>query len=152
MFDMLFANSYGLDVVKPSMRETTAWLSISNEDVAREATRRDPALLLDAGDPASLSTELRGNVLKRLVEQMTSDGPELPILDPDSVKRFSRSDIANVIRTLWTSHQAHSEVRLLLLRLVMLGELKDCGALAADAALGPTRTETLELWRVAHLR
>ncbi len=136
LFDLLFAKTYGIDVIKPSMRETTAWLAIWNADVACEAAQRDPALLLGAGDPASLSTELRGNVLTRLVEQMTSDGSELAILDADRVKRFAQRDIANVIGTQWVRHHDHAEVRLLLLRLIFLGELTECADLAADASFG----------------
>jgi hypothetical protein len=136
LFGLLFANTHGIDVIKPSMRETTAWLVSSNEDVAFEVARRDPALLLDAGDPASLPAELRGTALTRLVEQISSDGPEFAGLDLDSLKRFSQPDIANVIRTLWVKYRGHAEVRLLLLRLALLGELKGCADLAEEAAFG----------------
>ena len=60
----------------------------------------------------------------------------MPPLDADSVKRFSRPDIAEVVRTLWSTHQGHCEVRVLLLQLIWLGALKDCADLAADAAFG----------------
>ena len=55
LFDLLFAESYGIEVIKPSMQETAAWLSLWNENVAREVSRRNPFLLLTAGDPATLS-------------------------------------------------------------------------------------------------
>ena len=136
LFDLLFATTYGIELIKPSMRETAAWLAIRNEEIAREVARRDLYLLLTAGDPASLSADVRRSVLTRLVEQITSQDHELPLLDVDSVKRFSRPDISEVIRTLWSTHQSHPEVRSLLLRLIWLGSLKDCADLATDAAFG----------------
>jgi len=136
LFDLLFATTYGIELIKPSMRETAAWLAIWNEDIARKVTRRDPSLLLTAGDPASLPADVRRSVLTRLVEQSTSQDHELPQLDADSVKRFSQPDISEVVRTLWSTHQSHSKVRVLLLQLIWLGVLKDCADLAADAAFG----------------
>src|SRR5271157_3283481 len=78
---------------------------------------------------------LRPSVLG-LTECHSSRDQKLPPLDADSVKRFSRPDIAEVVRTLWSTHQGHCEVRVLLLQLIWLGALKDCADLAADAAFG----------------
>jgi hypothetical protein len=111
-------------------------LAICDEDVAREVSRRDPSLLLTAGDPASLPAAVREGVLADVVERLTTGDQRLRLLDPDSVKRFARPDLANIIRNLWSRHQAHAEARQLLLRLIWLGELKDCADLAADAAFG----------------
>ena len=136
LFDLLFATTYGIELIKPSMQETAAWLAIWDEDVAREVSRRDPPLLLTAGDPASLRLGVREKVLADVVEQLTAGDHRLRPLDADSLKRFARPDLTNVIRTLWGRHQAHAEARQLLLRLIWLGELKDCADLAADAAFG----------------
>ena len=35
LFDLVFATNYGIDVIKPSSAETTSWLAIWNEDIAR---------------------------------------------------------------------------------------------------------------------
>jgi len=59
LFDLPFAEHYDVELIKPSMRETAAWLSIWDDEVAREVLRRDPFLLLAAGDPASLPPPLR---------------------------------------------------------------------------------------------
>ena len=52
--DLLFADSYGHQLIKPSVRQTAAWLSIWDNDVAREVLCREPLLLLASGDAASL--------------------------------------------------------------------------------------------------
>lgn len=134
LFALLFADTYGQQIVKPSLQETAAWLSLWNPDVAREVIHREPYLLLTAGDPASLSVDIRVGVLTRLVERTVANDENLPILDYDSVKRFSRPDIAPTICQLWTVHKNHAEARDLLLRLVWLGEIRECADLAAEAA------------------
>ena len=47
LFALLFAEPYGVELTKPSMHETAAWLSINDPLVAREVARREPAILLD---------------------------------------------------------------------------------------------------------
>ncbi len=133
LFDLLFAETYGVELIKPSMGETAAWLSIWDEDIAREVARRDLVLLITAGDPGSLSADVRRSVLTHLVEHIARGDKQLPLLQPDSIRRFCRPDIANIVRDLWSKHQCHQEARLFLLRLIWIGELKDCGDLAAEA-------------------
>jgi hypothetical protein len=63
LFNLLFATTYGIDLIKPSIRETATWLSLWDEEVGREVAQREPALLLSAGDPASLPLALRSAVI-----------------------------------------------------------------------------------------
>jgi hypothetical protein len=136
LFSLLFADTYGLQLVKPSVAETSAWLSLWDIDVAREVIHREPYILLTGGDPASLPTDARVSVLTRLIERMVANDEHLPLLDYDSVKRFSRPDIAPTVRQLWSVHRDHHEARDLLLRLTWLGGLRECADLAAAAAFG----------------
>ena len=137
LFNLLFADVYGLQLVRPSLQETAAWLSIWDADVAREVIHREPYLLLTAGDPASLPPYVRTSALTRVVERMVANDEILPVLDYDSVKRFTRPDIAPVIRQLWPIHKQHKQARDLLLRLIWLGDLRECADLAAEAMSAP---------------
>jgi hypothetical protein len=136
LFHLLFATTYDIDVIRPSMRETAAWLALWDADVAREAVRREPRLLLTAGDPASLSLSLRTTVLEQAVAQLASATYEYPSLESDSLKRFCRPDMSDCIRRLWETYQDRTEVRHLLLRMIGLGELHACGDLAESVAFG----------------
>jgi hypothetical protein len=133
LFERLFATSYGIELIKPSMQETAAWLAIWDEDVGREVARRASFLLLTAGDPARLPTIVREAVLIDVIEQIAAGGLRLPILDHDSVKRFVQADLAPTVRRLWTKHSSHFEPRERLMWLIWLGQLKDCADLAEAA-------------------
>ncbi len=100
---LLFATTYGVSLVLPSMRQTTAWLSLRDYEVAREVIARDPRLLMDAGDPASLPLSVREQVLKAVVAQVIDD-EEFDIPDRDSLKRFALPDIAPCLREVWAAH------------------------------------------------
>jgi hypothetical protein len=133
LFELLFATTYGIDLIKPSMQETAAWLAIWDEEVAREVIRRDPSLLLTAGDPASLSTSVREVALTNVIELLATGDQRLRILEHDSVKRFARPDLGNIIRNLWSRYHAQPDVRRVLLQLIWLGEMRDCADVAETA-------------------
>lgn len=148
LHDLLFAQSYGIDLVRPSVLETAAWLSLWDESVAREVIRRAPFLLFTAGDPSSLPVSTRAAVLQAFVAQIR-EGEEVPILDMSSLTRFAQADIVPVLRNLWGSDAQDAKIRSLLLRLVWLGALRDCADLAANAACGqfPDRSTLLTAGR-----
>ena len=104
LLDLMFEETYGVPIIKPSMKEVAAWLSLWDEVVAREVACREPFLLLSAGDPASLSRQTRENLLTQTVERAVAGHP-MPSLDFDSLKRFSRPDLAQVVRKLWALMQ-----------------------------------------------
>ena len=80
LFRLLFANSYGLEVIRPSLNETTAWLCLWDKDVAKEVVRLAPGLLLSAGDPASLSANIRSAALAALLRELTTDDQEVALV------------------------------------------------------------------------
>ena len=133
LFDLLFANSYGLEVIRPSLNETAAWLSLWDKDVANEVVRRGPQLLLAKGDPASLSSDVRRKALVNLMKELTTGDPEPPWWDDDKLRRFSQPELGSVVASLWPKCKANKEAAQLLLRIVWLGALKDCAKLAYDA-------------------
>jgi hypothetical protein len=96
--NLLFANTYEVPIVIPSIRETAAWLALWDTDVAREVVDREPYLLLTAGDPASLRPDIRAIALTRLIERIVANDERVPMLDYDSVKRFARPDLCTVIQ------------------------------------------------------
>ena len=136
LFDLIFATSYGIALIRPSLQEAAAWLAIRDEDVAREVLERDPALLLTAGDPASLSPTLRAAVLRNVVKRFLSGESPRRVLDLDSVKRFAGTDLAGAIRELWPPAEGHQDARELLLRLIWLGAISQCADLVRPAAYG----------------
>ncbi len=134
-FDLLFADTYGLPLVKRSMWETAAWIALSDEAVARDVLRRHSFLLLDQGDPESLPADLRRDILVQATE-LVATGVRAPFFDLDRIKSFSRPDIAATIRHLWSKHSASAEVRTFLLRFIWLGRLEACADIAVRAAFG----------------
>jgi len=133
--ELLFGTNYGVSLVKPSMAETAAWLSIDDGEIAREVIARDPRLLLERGDPASLPLTVRSAALTSLVDLVKTDQNIAPI-SIEALRRFSKNDMAAQICELWAQHQNSQAVRELLLRMIWLGEIRDCLGCALEASFG----------------
>lgn len=135
LHDLLFSRTYEIDLVKPSMLETAAWLSLWDESVANEVIRRAPFLLCSAGDPASLPRSTRHAVLTALIARMRRE-EETPLLDFSSLTRFAQPDIAPALRTIWDTDRDDADIRCFVLRLIWLGKLRDCADLPEAASFG----------------
>jgi hypothetical protein len=135
LHDLLFARSYEIELAKPSLLETAAWLSLWDGEVARELVQRAPFALLSAGDPASLSPTVRQAAL-RAIEDRLRAGEEMPRLDFNSLTRFAQRDLAPTLRSIWERNADYPEVRRLVLRLIWLGRITDCADLAVASAYG----------------
>jgi hypothetical protein len=138
LHDLLFADVYGLPVVKPSMQETAAWLSLWDEVVAGEVAKRNPFLLLSSGDPQSLSLPTRKRLLREVVKRVAS-GERTPILDFDGLRRFARADLADEIRRLLKANANNDEVEQLLLRIIWVGKIEALADLAETVTLDVSR-------------
>lgn len=136
VFALLFGDADGTPIVLPSAKETTAWLSAWVDDVAGEVIRRDPSLLLTAGDPTSLSTEIRRAALEATFEELASGVTRYHRLDPDVVRRFSNPDIVPALHAGWANHGDQPEVRHLVLNMIDAGRLLEAADLARNAVNG----------------
>lgn len=132
---LLFASIYGIDLVRPSLRETTAWLSIDDTEIALEVIRREPEVLLSCGDPASLPEPIRSQALFEIAKRMR-DGQEPPRFDQDYLARFAQSDMGRSLRVVWEENADHGGIRHLVLMLIWLGAVHECADIAASAAFG----------------
>jgi hypothetical protein len=146
VFDLLFAKSYGLNVIRPSLTETVAWLSSWDKEVANEVIRRSPLLLLASGDPASLSPGARRDALAALVGELAASDHELPLLDNDKLRRFAQPDLGGVVAALWPQYRTNRGAAELMLHLAWLGGLKECAKLAYDSTFDETLDSTARIF------
>lgn len=115
---LLFADlAYGPRVVKPTMRPVAAWLVLRDgmDSIFDEVLAREPEVLLDHGDPRSLSKERRMRVLRAYVERYGNGswrGQHIPSLQ---VRRFAAPELSDEVLRLWATGIENAEVRELLL-------------------------------------
>jgi hypothetical protein len=135
--DLMFAESYGVAVVKPSMLSTAVWLSLWETWVAEEVAKRAPFALLDSGDPFSLPLDIRRKVLRAVLADIKARR-ENSFLANEGLKRFAQADLEQDIQELWKQCGHDQPARALLLQLIREGKLRGCASLAYEAAASPS--------------
>ena len=129
----LFAERYGVKVVRPSMRAIAAWLALWNDDVRRELIEREPETLLTLGDPESLDVAARAELVRGFAAAYgtgRSRHLNIPIAE---VRRLARPDLAQVIRECWET-QSNDDVRELLIEMIWQGRIESCADLVRKVA------------------
>lgn len=149
---LLLAERYGTAVVIPSQAPIAAWCALWSPEVRREIMRREPELLLQQGDPASLPVEERAALLRAFANTYAEGKWRGMDIDKDSVRRLGHPDLTEVVRELWSQGPTNDDVIDLLLKLIWQGRLTDCEEIAKEAAFdedqGPY-TRILGIWALA---
>jgi hypothetical protein len=133
---MLFAETaQGEKVVRPSMRPVAAWLSLWRESIYEEVRSREPAVLVNYGDPQSLRQGQRIETLKEYAERYGKGGWRGLGVPAIQVHRFASPELAPAVNALWSSGIENLEVRDLLLELIAAAKLTDCADIAYNTAV-----------------
>lgn len=126
------STAQGDEVVKPSLRPVAAWMALHDEAIFDEVLRREPDVLLNFGDPESLSSARRQRALRAYVERHGKGGWRGLRVPSIQLHRFAASDLECEVKRLWEDGIENSEVREILLNLIGLGKMAGC----ADIAYG----------------
>jgi hypothetical protein len=128
---LLFSETVvGEHVVRPSMRAVAAWLALSRDELFEEVLRREPAVLLDYGDPQSLRPAQRIQALDSYVRRYGLGGWRGMNVPQIQVHRFAGPELGPLIQQHWNTGIENEEVRELLLELIAAGRIHSCADIA----------------------
>ena len=142
---LIFAQTKGKTIVRPSIRPVAAWLALVEDAVFELLRDHEPALLLTEGDPESLTLSQRSQALSAYVERYSRGGWRGLTVPHIQIHRFAAPELAREINRLWDSSIENPEVREILLHLIEVGRIEDCSNIAYETALdaGASRAERL---------
>lgn len=130
----LFAERYGVKVVRPSMRAIAAWLALWNDDVRRELIEREPEVLLTLGDPESLDMAARAELVRGFAAAYGTGRSRHLNIPISEVRRLAHPDLAQVIRESWNDQSSNEDVRKLLIEMIWQGRIENCADLVRKVA------------------
>ncbi len=133
MWQLIFAERYGVQTVVPSLRPAAAWLALWNPDFCDEIIRREPLVLLKHGDPSSLSLTSKQRLLTTFADKHAAGQIADDSLDNRALWMFAEARLAASIREAWIKND-RDDFRLDLLRLIREGAINECRDLARSVA------------------
>jgi hypothetical protein len=128
----------GEKVVRPLMRPVAAWLSSMHDGIFDEVFKREPEVLLDHGDPQSLSPALRAGILKAYAARYGKGKWRGLSTQRVQVHRFASPELGPTVKELWSQGLESPELRALMFELIGAGRMADCADIARDMVMNPT--------------
>lgn len=134
---LTFIQTKGKTIVRHSKRAIAGWLALREPMVFETLRDNEPDVLLNEGDPESLSTQQRIQALCAFVERHSKGGWRGLNVPHIQIHRFASSDLSGEIIRLWDKGIDNPEIRKILLRLVELGKIYECSDIAFGCASSP---------------
>ncbi len=133
IFQLLFAEPCGMKCVIPSMQIVAAWLANWRDDICEEVLQCNPQILIQHGDPASLSITIRSKLLKIYAQKYEAGDVAYERLELRALWMFAHNDLSDAIREAWQICR-RPEFRENLLCLIHEGKISDCIGIAIEVA------------------
>jgi len=144
VWELVFAERYGIETLVPSLHATAAWLALDHQDIRDEIIRREPLVLLRHGDPRSLPLGVKERLLLTYARRHATGEISDDSLDHRALWMFATSDLANAIRESWAIN-TRQDFHVDLLRLVREGAIQPCVDLARGVVLDETADDYLRI-------
>lgn len=132
---LIFAETKDKIVVRPSKRSVAGWLALQEQRIFELLRDHEPAVLLDEGDPESLTQLQRNQALRAYAERYGSGswrGLQVPTIQ---IHRFASEELADEIGEIWRNGVENPEVREVLIKLIEAGRLCSCADIVFNAAI-----------------
>ena len=129
---LLFAQTKGKTIVRPSRRPIAGWLALAEDGIFEMLRDNEPAVLLDEGDPESLSQSQRNQALRAYVERYGQGGWRGLSVPHIQIHRFASPELAGDVSQLLGRGIENPDVREILLHVIEAGRIIDCADIAYD--------------------
>ncbi len=129
---LLFAETKGKTIVRPSKRPVAGWLALQKEGIFEILRDNEPAVLLDEGDPESLTQTQRNQALRAYADRYGPGGWRGLRVPHIQVHRFASKELADEVDRIWRSGMENPDVRKVLISLIEAGCIEACADIAFD--------------------
>lgn len=129
---LIFAETKGKMIVRPSKRPLAGWLALQEDGIFELLRDNEPAVLLDEGDPESLTQAQRNQALSAYAERYGPGGWRGLQVPHIQVHRFASKELADGIDRIWRRGVENPDVREVLINLIEAGHIEDCADIVFD--------------------
>ena len=129
---ILFAETRGKTIVRPSKRPVAGWLAQKEHWIFELLRDNEPAVLLNEGDPESLTPPQRKQALRAYASRYGPGGWRGIQVPRIQIHRFASKELADEIKWIWRNGVENPEVREVLIRLIETGRIECCADIVYD--------------------
>jgi hypothetical protein len=132
---LLFAETKGKLIVRPSKRPIAGWLALTESWVFELLRDNEPVVLFNEGDPESLTLPQRIEALSAFVKRYSDGGWRGLSVPQIQIQRFASYQVSDEINRLWQTGIENQEIREILLNLIEAGKIEGCAEIVYETAV-----------------
>lgn len=129
---LLFAETKGKTIVRPSKRPVAGWLALQEGGIFELLRDNEAAVLLNEGDPESLTQTQRNQALRAYADRYGSGGWRGFQVPHIQIHRFASKELADEIDRIWDGGVENPDVRQVLISLIEAGHIEACSNIVFD--------------------
>ena len=118
---LIFAESRGQTIVRPSKRPVAAWLALNEDKVFELIRDNEPAVVLNDGDPESLRPAQRSQILQAYCDHYGTGNWRGLRVASIQVNRFATPELEDDITQIWRQGVENPDVRHILIGMIEAG-------------------------------
>lgn len=145
---LLFAQTHGKTIVRPSKRPIAGWLALEEDSIFKLLLQHEPAVLLNEGDPESLNPNQRNLALRAFCQKYGSGGWRGLSLPHIQIQRFACEDLAATIQEIWQAGIENHEVTSILLKIIKEGKIHACADIVNACACDASTSELIKIYAI----
>lgn len=134
---LIFTETRAKTIVRHSKRAIAGWLALYESTIFEALRDHEPDVLLNEGDPETLTVTQRVQSLRAYVERHGRGGWRGSKVPSIQIHRFASAKLAVEIKHLWNEGIENPEIRELLLQLIERGQISECSDIAFTCASNP---------------
>ena len=131
---LLFAETKGKTIVRPSMRPVAGWLALQDDRTFELLRDNEPDVLLNEGDPEALTQTQRNQALRAFADRYGPGGWRGLQVPRIQVHRLASRELADEIHRIWHRGVENPDVRKILIGLIGAGRIEACADIAFEVA------------------
>jgi hypothetical protein len=150
--EILFSKIYNRQILRPSLREISAWLSLWIPDLKDHIIKHFPEILLVYGDPSNLETGEKKEILINFYIKFGEMKWTNYQFEDRALKAFAQPEIEPIVLKLIQGNSKSYHLKIIIIRICAEGRFQSTNAIIAKIVEDNTENYIVRSWAIEAIK
>src|ERR1035437_8214633 len=150
--DILFSKIYNRQILRPSLREVSAWLSLWIPDLKDRIIKYFPEILLVYGDPSNLETDEKKKILINYCKKFGEMNWVNYQFENRALKGFAQPEMEPIVLKLLQGNSKSYHVKILIIRICAVGRFQSANIIITKLVEDNNENYIVRSWAIEAIK
>jgi hypothetical protein len=150
--DILFSKIYNSEILRPSLREVSAWLSLWIPELKDRIIKYFPEILLVYGDPSNLETDEKKKILINYCKKFGEMNWANYQFENRALKGYAEPEMEPIILKLFYNNKESYHLKILKIRLCAEGKYQSSNAIITKIVEDNNENYIVRSWAIEAIK